>query len=201
MHWACKLLVQYELAWSPLRLFQRIGRLTRRKGKVGYNRNVRVAHVVVPGSVEEERVNRLLRRIEFLAEQGLWPTAAAPQAHEGAPWERTKPAPGRVGSVVKHASAIPVLCRQIEFQLQEVRHLGSVFCRPELYLELEGRPFAGRGHLDQLGLGHRLRQWVLTVGNGAEDSLGLLPGYHPGVSRRQFLCWRNARGARSMSFP
>jgi hypothetical protein len=37
-----------------------------------------VAHVIVPGSVEEERVNRLLRRIEFLAEQNLWPTTDAP---------------------------------------------------------------------------------------------------------------------------
>jgi Helicase conserved C-terminal domain len=74
LHWACKLLVHYELPWSPLRLFQRIGRLTGRKGKVGFNRNVRVAHILVPGSVEEERVNRLIRRIDFLGEQALWPT-------------------------------------------------------------------------------------------------------------------------------
>ena len=78
LHWACKLLVHYELAWSPLRLFQRVGRLTRRQRKVGFNQNVRVAHIMVPGSVEEERVNRLLRRIEFLADQNLWPSNAAP---------------------------------------------------------------------------------------------------------------------------
>ena len=78
LQWACKLLVHYELPWSPLRLFQRVGRLTRRKGRLGFNSNVRVAHVIVPGSVEEERVNRLLRRIHFLADEKLWPTSAPP---------------------------------------------------------------------------------------------------------------------------
>lgn len=34
---------------------------------------MKVAHVIIPGSVEEERVNRLIRRIEFLAMENLWP--------------------------------------------------------------------------------------------------------------------------------
>jgi hypothetical protein len=71
--------LRYERPWSPLRLFQRVGRLTRRKGKIGFNSNVRVAHVIIPGSVEEERVNRLLRRIQFLADEQLWPTSSAPE--------------------------------------------------------------------------------------------------------------------------
>jgi Helicase conserved C-terminal domain len=77
LHRACKLLVHYELPWSPLRLFQRVGRLTRRV-KSGFNKDVRIAHIIVPGSVEEERVNRLVRRVEFLSEQNLWPSNAEP---------------------------------------------------------------------------------------------------------------------------
>lgn len=76
LHLACNVVVHYELPWSPLRLFQRVGRLTRLKtwgGRALFNRNVRVGHVVIPGSVEEERVNRLVRRILFLDDQGLWP--------------------------------------------------------------------------------------------------------------------------------
>lgn len=76
LHEECKLLLHYELPWSPLRLFQRIGRLTRLKtwgDRVVFNKNVRVGHIVIPGSVEEERVNRLIRRIKFLATQNLWP--------------------------------------------------------------------------------------------------------------------------------
>jgi hypothetical protein len=32
---------------------------------------------VIPGSVEEERINRLARRIRFMREQRLWPTDAS----------------------------------------------------------------------------------------------------------------------------
>lgn len=76
LHESCKLVIHYQLPWSPLRLFQRVGRLTRlttRGNKVEFNRNVRVAHIVIPGSVEEERINRLIRRIEFLSTEKLWP--------------------------------------------------------------------------------------------------------------------------------
>ncbi len=76
LHEKCNLLVHYELPWSPLRLFQRIGRLTRLKtrgNRVMFNRNVRIAHTIIPGGVEEERINRLIRRIEFLSKEKLWP--------------------------------------------------------------------------------------------------------------------------------
>jgi len=78
LHEACRVIVHYELPWSPLRLFQRVGRLTRLKwrgGKLEFNRDVCVGHVIAPGSVEEERVNRLVRRIRFMREQRLWPGA------------------------------------------------------------------------------------------------------------------------------
>jgi Helicase conserved C-terminal domain len=76
LHHACRLLIHYELPWSPLRLFQRIGRLTRLKSwgnRVIFNSDVRVAHIIIPGSVEEERVNRLIRRTRYLIEEELWP--------------------------------------------------------------------------------------------------------------------------------
>lgn len=76
LHEACRHLIHYELPWSPLRLFQRIGRLTRLKtwgNRLVFNRNVQVAHIILPGSVEEERVNRLMRRIKYLEHEGIWP--------------------------------------------------------------------------------------------------------------------------------
>jgi len=80
LHQRCKFVIHYELPWSPLRLLQRIGRLTRIKksasGKISFNRGVCVAHVIIPGSVEEERINRLVRRIRLLDEQKLWPLNA-----------------------------------------------------------------------------------------------------------------------------
>lgn len=77
LHAKCNILIHYELPWSPLRLFQRIGRLTRIKegphGNPEYNPDVRIGHVIMPGSVEEERVNRLFRRIDILRKEDLWP--------------------------------------------------------------------------------------------------------------------------------
>jgi len=49
-----------------------VGRLTRLLNRGSMNK-VWTAHVIVPGGVEEERVNRLIRRAEFLHERGLWP--------------------------------------------------------------------------------------------------------------------------------
>lgn len=79
LHHACKTLVHYELPWSPLRIFQRVGRLTRRL-PTRFKRRMRqrfndvcVYHVIIPGSVEEERVNRLIRRTKLLSDEGAWP--------------------------------------------------------------------------------------------------------------------------------
>jgi hypothetical protein len=77
LHQHCKLVVNYELPWSPLVLAQRVGRLTRYlygRERPVLNRNVRAAHVVIPGSVDEERVNRLTRRREFIVSERLLPS-------------------------------------------------------------------------------------------------------------------------------
>lgn len=76
LHRQCKLIVHYQIPWSPLVLFQRVGRLTRlveTGNSTVPNSGVRVAHVIIPRCVEEERVHRLLRRIELLHSHKLWP--------------------------------------------------------------------------------------------------------------------------------
>lgn len=83
LHGACHFLVHYELPWSPLRLLQRVGRLTRMHIDKSF-KDVHVCHVIIPGSVEEERVNRLVRRTKLLHEEGAWPK----ELYDGseAPW-------------------------------------------------------------------------------------------------------------------
>lgn len=71
LHKACRTIVHYELPWSPLRLLQRVGRLTRYHN--GKFEPTYVYHVIIPGSVEEEKVNRLMRRTALLAKEGAWP--------------------------------------------------------------------------------------------------------------------------------
>jgi len=78
LHKACTTLIHYELPWSPLRLFQRVGRLTRKHSK-GNFKGTYVYHIIIPGSVEEERINRLIRRTELLAKEGAWPK----ELHDG----------------------------------------------------------------------------------------------------------------------
>jgi len=72
LHGACTVLVHYELPWSPLRLLQRVGRLTRMRSDGSFHK-VEVYHIIIPGSVEEERVNRLIRRTQLLHEELAWP--------------------------------------------------------------------------------------------------------------------------------
>lgn len=72
LHGDCQTVVHYELPWSPLRLLQRVGRLTRMHRDLAF-RDTEVYHVMIPGSVEEERVNRLIRRTELLHDEGAWP--------------------------------------------------------------------------------------------------------------------------------
>ena len=72
LHGACNTIIHYELPWSPLRLLQRMGRLTRKHRRGNFNETY-VYHVIIPGSVEEERINRLIRRTSLLADEGAWP--------------------------------------------------------------------------------------------------------------------------------
>lgn len=56
---ACRLVVNLELPWNPMRLEQRIGRVDR----IGQSRRVHAVHLVSRGSGEEAILERLHRRI------------------------------------------------------------------------------------------------------------------------------------------
>lgn len=71
LHNQCQHLIHFELPWSPLRIMQRVGRLTRYKN--GAVQKAYIHHIVSPYSTEEEIINRLVRRFEYLNKRGLIP--------------------------------------------------------------------------------------------------------------------------------
>jgi superfamily II DNA or RNA helicase len=56
----CRLVINLELPWTPLRLEQRIGRVER----IGQSRRVHAVHLLAVGTAEESYVARLLMRTE-----------------------------------------------------------------------------------------------------------------------------------------
>ena len=70
LHARCRTMIHFELPWTPLRVMQRYGRLWRLM-QGGRQRIPRVFHVVHPGSVGEEILNRLRRRWDYLRVLGI----------------------------------------------------------------------------------------------------------------------------------
>ena len=66
LHRRCRLVIDLELPWNPLRLEQRIGRVDR----IGQRRRVHAVHLVHRGTVEDKVWNHLERRRHY-AEQAL----------------------------------------------------------------------------------------------------------------------------------
>jgi len=64
LHQRCRLVINLELPWTPIRLEQRIGRVER----IGQSRRVHAVHLLAAGTVEESFVARLSRRTEDAAE-------------------------------------------------------------------------------------------------------------------------------------
>ena len=60
LHAACRLVVNLELPWNPMRLEQRIGRVDR----IGQQRRVHAFHLVASGTGEERILSRLKTRID-----------------------------------------------------------------------------------------------------------------------------------------
>jgi superfamily II DNA or RNA helicase len=58
LHRRCRLVINLELPWTPLRLEQRAGRVDR----IGQARRVHVVHLVAAGTCEETTLARLVRR-------------------------------------------------------------------------------------------------------------------------------------------
>ena len=60
LHARCRLVVNYELPWNPVRLEQRIGRVDR----IGQTRTAHAIHLVAAGTSEERVLWRLLARVD-----------------------------------------------------------------------------------------------------------------------------------------
>ena len=60
LHQRCRLVINLELPWTPLRLQQRIGRVER----IGQSRRVHAVHLLAVGTAEESHVERLLARTD-----------------------------------------------------------------------------------------------------------------------------------------
>jgi hypothetical protein len=63
LHQRCRLVINLELPWTPVRLEQRIGRVER----LGQTRRVHAVHLLAAGTCEEESVAALLERIRYVA--------------------------------------------------------------------------------------------------------------------------------------
>lgn len=59
LHHRCRLVINLELPWTPLRLEQRAGRVDR----IGQTRRVHVVHLVAAGTCEEATLARLVERV------------------------------------------------------------------------------------------------------------------------------------------
>jgi superfamily II DNA or RNA helicase len=58
LHQRCRLVINLELPWTPVRLEQRVGRIDR----IGQTRRVHAVHLLAAGTSEEESVERLVLR-------------------------------------------------------------------------------------------------------------------------------------------
>jgi superfamily II DNA or RNA helicase len=79
LHQACRIVINLELPWNPMRLEQRIGRVDR----IGQRRTVHAFHLVAAGTGEEQLLAELRERIasaqtEIGAPDPLGSSAAAP---------------------------------------------------------------------------------------------------------------------------
>src|SRR5207244_6276945 len=61
---ACRLVIDLELPWNPMRLEQRIGRVDR----IGQRRTVHAVHLIAAGTGEERVLERLRDRIAIARE-------------------------------------------------------------------------------------------------------------------------------------
>jgi SNF2 family DNA or RNA helicase len=59
LHHSCRLVINLELPWNPMRLEQRIGRVDR----IGQSRTVHAVHLIARGSGESRLLSRLQRRL------------------------------------------------------------------------------------------------------------------------------------------
>ena len=109
----CRIVVNLELPWTPLRLEQRIGRVER----IGQSRPVHAIHLVAAGTEEERTVERLLRATRRIER-------AVASLRAPAVRERDVSA-ALFGEVEEHAVAEPTSGTAVEFITPDLRHTAA----------------------------------------------------------------------------
>jgi ERCC4-related helicase len=161
LHQRCRLVINLELPWTPLRLEQRVGRVER----IGQRKPVHAIHLIAAGTAEEATVLTLLRRmrsvsaaVEAMRPPPLREQDVAAAVFEAETRDRTHasldaPSPAVTGSRPDVGAAFrrPAETRLIVPDLRsaaitEARRLACVraLVMPGRTLPDRGRPFATR---------------------------------------------------------
>jgi ERCC4-related helicase len=140
LHQRCRLVINLELPWTPLRLEQRVGRVER----IGQRQTVHAVHLIAAGTAEETTVHTLLRRMDRV-------TAAVESMRQPPLGERDvaavvfgqdAPAPATNPSALPSAVVVPDL-RSIAASETE-RIVSARSLDPGKALTFEGRPIVTR---------------------------------------------------------
>lgn len=127
LHRRCRLVINLELPWNPLRLEQRVGRVDR----LGQQRRVHAVHLLHRGSVEESVWRHLeQRRRRADAALGDWAPPTDEDVARAAFGERPLPPPvaAAVGSIRVDEAATELA--RVARQREQRRHRAATFERP-----------------------------------------------------------------------
>src|SRR5262245_22372653 len=104
LHSKCRVVINLELPWNPMRLEQRIGRIDR----IGQSRTVHVFHLISKGTGEERILDRLKRRVQqarhdiaaadpmAFDERELAGLVSASESGDSPPWSGVEPTSERL---------------------------------------------------------------------------------------------------------
>jgi superfamily II DNA or RNA helicase len=135
LHQRCRLAINLELPWTPLRLEQRAGRVDR----IGQARRVHIVHLVAAGTCEESTLARLARRLH-LSRGTLSAFEAFPGEHDVAESVLGRSAERPVAVGAPSAAALPSGTTTVDLRREGVaeaarirlaRALGAGFSEPE----------------------------------------------------------------------
>jgi superfamily II DNA or RNA helicase len=125
LHRRCRLVINLELPWTPVRLEQRIGRVER----IGQTRRVHAVHLLASGTSEEQAVARLLIRARQAARalSEITPLADSETAIADAVIGGIPPAPRSAAVPVHHGPApdLHAAAQQEAGRLELLRLLAS----------------------------------------------------------------------------
>ncbi|MSO29323.1 MAG: DEAD/DEAH box helicase [Acidobacteria bacterium] len=107
LHHRCRLVINLELPWTPLRLEQRVGRVDR----IGQTRRVHAVHLVAAATSEELVLSKLAERMKRVRAAGPFAFSPLPGDHEVAEAVLSPgpPKPGEGGGTRLAESPVPAL--------------------------------------------------------------------------------------------